>query len=210
MRQIVVRAGNDGIMRFRNDLPQLFRDHANSLAPYSHHVGFEHLRIAGVNAISENIPYRVIGPKGSCLVSPPHIRQIDGRCLHMILIQGQRNLRNRLSRSRQRKDMANDLSRRLIYHNGIMPLPLFIAIGNRPKRIFAVVFLHVHNAFDLAGNIMAVHLVDKVADRKIESAGVFPQFLAVETVVNRNEAYSSGRKLDLKIIAGFQIVSCKT
>lgn len=107
--------------------------------------------------------------------------------------------------------MANDLSRRLIYHNGIMPLPLFIAIGNRPKRIFAVVFLHVHNAFDLAGNIMAtaVHIC-KVADRKIESASVFPQFLAVETVVNRNEAYSSGRKLDLKIIAGFQMVSCKT
>ena len=143
-----MRIGDDGALRFGEKL--------RAFAADLDHMGFECLRIAGVDAVLKNIPDGFICPELPHLVAAPDFCQIGGRRLGTGRIQPLRDLRDADALCGPLKYLPDDIGGRRINYDSVLLLTLLIAVRDSAKGIFTIQLFAVCYTFDLAGQVAAV------------------------------------------------------
>lgn len=106
--------GDDRALRFGEQL--------RAVAADLDHMGFERLRIAGVDAVLENIPDGFVCPELPYLVAAPDFRQIGGRRLGAGRIQPPCDLRDADALRGPLKYLSDDVSGRRINYDSVLLL----------------------------------------------------------------------------------------
>ena len=140
--------GDDRALRFGEQL--------RTVAADLDHMGFERLRIAGVDAVLENIPDGFVCPELPYLVAAPDFRQIGGRRLGIGRIQPLCDLRDADALRSPLKYLSDDVGGRRINYDSVPLITLLIAVRHSAESIFAIQLFAVCYAFDLAGQVAAV------------------------------------------------------
>ena len=112
--------GDDGALRFGEQL--------RAVAADLDHMGFERLRIAGVYAVLKNIPDGFICPELPHLVAASDFCQIGGRRFGTGRIQPLRDLCDADALRGPLKYLPDDIGGRLVDYDGVLLLPLLIAL----------------------------------------------------------------------------------
>ena len=140
--------GDDGALRFGEQL--------RAVAADLDHMGFERLRIAGVDAVLENVPDGFVCPELPHLVATPDFRQIGGGSLGTSHIQPLSDLCDADALRGPLKYLPDDIGGRRVNYDSVFLRTLLITVRYSAKGIFAIQLFAVCYAFDLAGQVAAV------------------------------------------------------
>ena len=192
-----------------DDRALCFGEQLRAVAADLDHMRFERLRIAGVDAVLENIPDGFICPELPHLVAAPDFCQIGGGRFDTGRIQLLRDLCDADALRGPLKYLSDDIGGRWVNYDSVLLLTLLIAVGYSAKGIFAIQLFAVCYAFDLAGQIAAVQLVQQVGNAQLQTAGGFTIVGAVKVIVDGDETDAIRRKYKLQIVSALQKVSGK-
>ena len=156
-----------------DDRALCFGEQLRAVAPDLDHMGFECLRIASVDAVLKDIPDGFVCPELPHLVAAPEFRQIGGGSLGVGSIQPLRDLCDADALRGPLKYLSDDVGGRRVNYDSVLLLTLLIAVRHSTKGIFAIQLFAVCYAFDLAGQVAAVQLVQQVGDAQLQTAGGF-------------------------------------